>query len=38
VPLAVVKGEPVFDPAKLPDARTIRLSHAPRRLTLAKAS
>lgn len=37
VALAVVKGEPVFDPAKLPDARVVRFTRAPRRLTLAKA-
>lgn len=36
-PLMVVKGNPVFDPAKQPDARAIRFSHAPRRLLLAKA-
>jgi hypothetical protein len=35
--LAVVKGNPVFDPAKLPDARVIRFSRAPRRLVLDKA-
>lgn len=35
--LPVDKGNPVFDPAKLPDTRTIRFSRAPRRLLLAKA-
>ena len=37
VALAVVKGEPVFDPAKLPDARVLRFARAPRRLLLDKA-
>lgn len=37
VALAVVKGEPVFDPAKLPDARVVRFTRAPRRLKLEKA-
>jgi hypothetical protein len=35
--LAVVKGNPVFDPARLPDARLIRFAHPPRRLRLDKA-
>jgi hypothetical protein len=37
VALAVVKGNPVFDPAKQPDIRTIRFAKPPRRLLLDKA-
>ena len=35
--MAVVKGDPVFDPAKQPDIRTIRFARPPRRLLLDKA-
>jgi hypothetical protein len=37
VPLAVVKGDPVFDPAGLPDARILRFAQPPSRLLLGKA-
>mgnify|MGYP001550108757 CR=1 FL=1 len=37
-PLAMVKGNPVFDPAKTPDAKAIRFTRAPTRLYLDKAS
>jgi hypothetical protein len=37
-PLAVVKGDPVFDPARFPTARTVRFARAPNRVLLEKAS
>jgi hypothetical protein len=37
-PLQVVKGDPVFDPARQPSARIIRFSRPPHRLFLDKAS
>jgi hypothetical protein len=36
-PLPVVKGEPVFDPARYADARSVRFTRAPRRILLDKA-
>lgn len=36
-PLPLVKGEPVFDPARYADARSVRFTRAPRRILLDKA-